>query len=93
METFMDEEAFLERIHGSKIINCEMYKGIFKDFYHALHSQPDELDLAFYNTECIPVKGTILELACGDGRISIPLIRKGCSFIGIQWTLECKSGI
>ncbi|NMA32200.1 MAG: class I SAM-dependent methyltransferase [Candidatus Methanofastidiosa archaeon] len=80
----MDEKAFLEEIQGSRIINSGMYEGIFKDFYHALHSQSDEFDLAFYSMECVPAKGNILELACGDGRISIPLIRKGCSFIGVD---------
>ena len=80
----MDEKNFLEEIQGSTIVNCGMYEGIFKDFYHALHSQTDEFDLAFYSMECVPAKGNILELACGDGRISIPLIRKGCSFIGVD---------
>lgn len=87
------EKDFLKKIEGSTIIESGMYEGIFKDFYHALHNQSDEIDLNFYLGECNPAKGKVLELACGDGRISIPLIKKGCSVIGVDNSEDQLEGL
>jgi ubiquinone/menaquinone biosynthesis C-methylase UbiE len=41
-------------------------------------------DVEFYTELAVNAKGKVLELACGTGRISIPIARKGVEIIGID---------
>ncbi len=41
-------------------------------------------DIAFWQRMAAPVKGPILELGCGTGRVAIPLGRTGAHIIGID---------
>lgn len=41
-------------------------------------------DIAFYRAQCRGLQGPVLELGCGTGRISLPLVRAGCTVVGID---------
>lgn len=43
------------------------------------------LDIAFYLNECSKVKGEVLELMCGTGRVSIPLLDNGYSLCCVDY--------
>ncbi|NIM06645.1 MAG: methyltransferase domain-containing protein [Armatimonadetes bacterium] len=49
-----------------------------------LQFRPDEPDVAFWVNWCREVGGPVLELGCGNGRVSIPLARAGLEVIGID---------
>jgi SAM-dependent methyltransferase len=41
-------------------------------------------DVAFYVEEATRVRGPVLELGCGTGRILLPLARAGCTVVGVD---------
>ena len=41
-------------------------------------------DVAFYVAQCRGRTGPVLELGCGTGRISLALVRAGCTVVGID---------
>ena len=41
-------------------------------------------DIAFWEQMAAPVKGSILELGCGTGRVAIPVAKAGATVIGID---------
>ncbi len=54
------------------------------DHYDAFN-QPYEDDLAFYLAEAKRARGPVLELACGTGRLTIPLKKKGVDITGLDY--------
>jgi SAM-dependent methyltransferase len=45
-------------------------------------------DIAFYVQEAAAVRGPVLELGCGTGRILLPLARAGCTVVGLDNSRE-----
>ena len=43
-------------------------------------------DLPFYLEECRRAKGAVLELACGSGRLTLPLLKAGIDITGVDFT-------
>src|SRR6266511_105594 len=41
-------------------------------------------DIAFYVQEAAAVRGPVLELGCGTGRILLPAARAGCTVVGLD---------
>jgi len=41
-------------------------------------------DIAFYVQEAAAVRGPVLELGCGTGRILLPMARAGCTVVGLD---------
>jgi SAM-dependent methyltransferase len=41
----------------------------------------------FYARQCSPVKNPILELGCGTGRITLPLVKNGLEVVGLDLSL------
>src|SRR6266508_5773586 len=41
-------------------------------------------DIAFYVQEAAAVRGPVLELGCGTGRILLPMARAGCTGVGLD---------
>ena len=41
-------------------------------------------DIAFYASQALAASGPVLELGCGTGRISLPLVRAGCRVFGLD---------
>src|SRR5829696_3720504 len=41
-------------------------------------------DLAWYHELAAEAGGRVLELACGSGRLLVPLARAGCSVVGVD---------
>lgn len=42
------------------------------------------VDIAFYTRHALTASGPVLELGCGTGRITLPLVRAGCEVAGID---------
>lgn len=47
-------------------------------------NQPSRDDFAFYLSECKKARGPVLELACGTGRLAIPLKKAGVDITGLD---------
>lgn len=57
----------------------------YADYYDWENAQTvGRRDIAFWQRMAAPVKGPILELGCGTGRVAIPLAKAGASVIGID---------
>jgi SAM-dependent methyltransferase len=52
-------------------------------------------DIGFYVQEAAAVRGPVLELGCGTGRILLPLARAGCTVVGLdnsrQMLARCRA--
>ncbi len=48
-------------------------------------NQPYQDDLKFYLAEAVKARGPVLELACGTGRLTIPLKKKGIDISGLDF--------
>ncbi|WP_051591842.1 class I SAM-dependent methyltransferase [Mesoplasma syrphidae] len=69
-----------------------------KNYYGTLSSQIYNLtkppgtsidgDIEFYTNQLLPVDGLILEAGVGNGRMLIPLLRRGINIIGIDFSQE-----
>ncbi len=53
------------------------------DLYDSVHSYVTE-DIPFYVEEARRVRGTVLELGCGTGRIAIPVAQAGVDIVGLD---------
>lgn len=57
----------------------------YADYYDWENAQTvGRRDIAFWQRMASPVKGSILELGCGTGRVAIPVAQKGARVIGID---------
>ncbi|MEP6495854.1 MAG: class I SAM-dependent methyltransferase [bacterium] len=55
--------------------------GLLYDHVDAYNERPD---IAFYVEECARGAGNVLELACGTGRVLIPVARAGMNIVGVD---------
>jgi len=57
----------------------------FYDLYHAEGCVPQiEGDVAFYVRQARRARGPVLEIACGTGRVTIPIARRGIPVTGLD---------
>jgi ubiquinone/menaquinone biosynthesis C-methylase UbiE len=57
----------------------------YADYYDWENAQTvGRRDIAFWQRMARPVKGSILELGCGTGRVAIPVAKSGATVIGID---------
>ena len=70
-----------------EVIQCDIYEGYFAGFYDKF-TKWSNYDIDYYIKEAFLMKSNndnkILELACGTGRITIPLLSKGFKVVGID---------
>jgi len=69
-----------------KLMNFEIYMDkLIADIYDKEHplTTSDE-DFVFYIDQCKKTSGDILELACGTGRLIVPILEAGCSIEGLD---------
>lgn len=64
-----------ERRPGSPSLPAEVDYGLFADVYDAC-ARFDE-DIPFFLAEAAAARGPVLELMCGTGRVTLPLLRAG----------------
>jgi SAM-dependent methyltransferase len=67
------------------------------EFYDYVPFYRHRVDVAFYVEEAVKVKGPVLEVACGSGRVLIPTARAGISIVGLdasaQMLANCRSSL
>ena len=49
-------------------------------------------DIAFWQRLAAPVRGPVLELGCGTGRVAVPVARTGATVVGIPGRIVEDSG-
>ncbi len=54
------------------------------EFYDRVPGYRDRPDVPFYVEEAVAAKGPVLEVACGTGRLLIPIARRGVPITGID---------
>ncbi|MDD2555235.1 MAG: class I SAM-dependent methyltransferase [Syntrophaceticus sp.] len=72
----------IHNLYEDKIENIGMYDTWFAHFYDKLPLPPEELEI--YITKCLQYGKEILELCCGNGRLTIPLAQNGFKVDGID---------
>ena len=80
--------AFREfkELYSDSIIEVEMYDMPFSSFYDTFPVEMDEIE--FYTFEAQQCGKDILELCCGNGRITIPLAKKGFNVDGYDISID-----
>jgi len=66
----------------SKNIDFGFVADIYDDYVNV------DFDISFYKSICKRYKGNILELMCGTGRVSLPLIKDGVNLTCIDYSQE-----
>ena len=59
--------------------NMDLWAGIYDQVYFDVND-----DIDFYVQECIFSKGSVLELGCGTGRVTIPIAKTGIDILAID---------
>lgn len=62
----------------------ERFRNEITPLVYDLQTPADLPDVAFWVQWCTEVGGPVLELGCGNGRVSIPLARAGLKVIGVD---------
>jgi SAM-dependent methyltransferase len=65
----------------------ETYRVIAKYYDGAYAAKQDLLDLPFYLDLATQSRGPVLEIACGTGRVLLPIARKGLEICGVDNSL------
>ncbi len=73
----------MRKLNIPDIEYLDMYEGEFSKFYDSLVSN-DNYDFDFLDQILNNTKKPILELACGSGRVMIPLLEKGYNVSGVD---------
>jgi ubiquinone/menaquinone biosynthesis C-methylase UbiE len=61
----------------------------YAPFYDWENAQTlDRRDVAFWQRMARRIEGTVLELGCGTGRVTIPVARTGASVVGVDRSVE-----
>jgi SAM-dependent methyltransferase len=80
---FFGPFAALHALDLPRTASSDLYEGFYAAFYDAFTR--DELwDLPRYIEAAVASGGPTLELACGSGRIALPLARAGCEVDAIE---------
>jgi len=58
------------------------------EFYDHIPFYRDRPDITFYVEEAVKANGSVLEVACGSGRMLIPTARAGVSIVGLDRSAE-----
>lgn len=70
------------------------YQGLSACYYDAFFCEPDELELLFYKQMIESTPSPALEIACGTGRLLLPLLKAGISVEGFdsspEMLAQCK---
>lgn len=75
----------IENLHIDNIQKLDIYEGVFADFYEDLSgTNPEELDI--YLRNACATNGKVLELACGNGRITLEIAKNGIEVIGVDYS-------
>jgi SAM-dependent methyltransferase len=75
-----------EALHALELPNTaesDLYEGFYAGFYDSF-TRAENWDVPRYEREARAAGGRMLELACGSGRIAVPLARSGVEVVGLE---------
>lgn len=77
----------LEDLDINNIKKLDIYEGVFAEFYEDLSQiYPEELEI--YLRNAYATNGKVLELACGNGRVTMELAKNNLEVIGIDYSMD-----
>lgn len=65
-----------------------LYRKLLSEYYDLAFPDIDEQELAFWLESTSTVKGNVLEIGCGTGRILIPLLSRNIKIMGVDSSEE-----
>ncbi|WP_234123004.1 class I SAM-dependent methyltransferase [Clostridium hydrogenum] len=68
----------------SDISKIDFYEGFFAEFYESQSNVTNNEEVGIYLKNAYTTGGNVLELACGNGRITLQLARRGIKVIGVD---------
>jgi ubiquinone/menaquinone biosynthesis C-methylase UbiE len=74
----------LEDLKMDKLSKSDIYEGYFAELYEDLSKDIDNEEIDIYLKNAFITDGHVLELACGNGRITLELAKRGVKVIGID---------
>lgn len=75
----------IENLNIDNIQKLDIYEGIFAEFYEDLSGiYPEELEI--YLRNAYATNGKVLELACGNGRITVEMAKNDIEIIGVDYS-------
>lgn len=74
----------LNDLEIDELIRSDIYNGYFAEFYEYLSKEINNEEIEIYLKNAYIKEGNVLELACGNGRITLELARRGGKVIGID---------
>lgn len=86
MKEYFEFFKEVKELYSDSIMEVEMYDVPFSNFYDTFPVETDELE--FYTFEAQQCGKDILELCCGNGRITIPLAKKGFNIDGYDISID-----
>lgn len=83
-EMFQGSFREIDNLNRSDVKNLALYNSYFATVYDEMCQAPNEAEIEFYYRYASLYGDSILELACGAGRISIPLAKKRFHITGVD---------
>lgn len=74
----------IEALNIPGLIKSDLYEGYFSEFYEYMSKQKDKDEIDIYLGNAYKAGGNVLELACGNGRLTMELAKKGVQVIGVD---------
>lgn len=77
----------IENLNIDNIQKLDIYEGVFAEFYEDLSGiYPEELEI--YLRNAYATNGKVLELACGNGRITLEMAKNGIEVVGVDYSKD-----
>lgn len=74
----------IDELNIEGLVRSDLYEGYFSEFYENLSKGKNKEEIEIYLSNAYASGGNVLELACGNGRLTIELARRGVNIIGID---------
>ena len=85
-EDFFGTVKDIIRLYGERVALMDIYEGIFAAYYDTLPADPEEIGI--YQREAYDCGRTVLELCCGNGRITTAFAEKGFQVDGVDLSAD-----
>lgn len=67
-----------------KLFEIDIYEGYFAEFYESQSTGNSNEEIEIYTKNAYTTDGNVLELACGNGRLTMELAKRGIKMIGVD---------
>ena len=85
-EDFFGTVKDILRLYGEQVTIKDIYEGVFAVYYDTLPADPEEIGI--YQKEAYDCGRNVLELCCGNGRITAAFAEKGFRIDGVDLSAD-----